>query len=47
MTVDYHALKHQTKKDIYPLPQIDDLLDKLCKAQFLLALDLAIGYHQV
>ena len=29
MTVNYRALNRQTKKDIYPLPRIDDLLDKL------------------
>ena len=45
MTVDYRALKRQTKKDVYPLPRIDDLLDKLSKAKFLSAIDLASGYH--
>ena len=35
------------KKDVYPLPQIDDLLDKLRDARFLSAIDLASGYHQV
>ena len=29
MTVDYRALNCQTKKDVYPLPRIDDILDKL------------------
>ena len=47
MTVDYRALNHQTKKDIYPLPRIDDLLDKLSRATCLSAIDLASGYHQV
>ena len=47
MTVDYRALNHQTKKDVYPLPRIDDLLDKLSKAMCLSAIDLASGYHQV
>ena len=47
MTADYHMLNHQTKKDVYPLLWIDDLLDKLRKAQFLLAIDLDSGYHQV
>ena len=45
MTVDYQALNRQTKKDVYPLPRIDDLLDKLSKAKFLSAIDLASGYH--
>ena len=45
MTVDYRALNNLTKKDVYPLPRIDDLLDKLSKANFLSALDLASGYH--
>ena len=47
MTVDYHALNRQTKKDVYPLPQIDDLLNKPVHALFFSAIDLASGYHQV
>ena len=35
------------KKDIYPLPRIDELLNKLHDARFLSAIDLASGYHQV
>ena len=35
------------KKDVYPLPRIDDFLDKLVHARFLSAIDLASGYHQV
>ena len=47
MTVDYRGLNRQTKKDIYPLPCIDNLLDKLSKVCFLSAIDLASGYHQI
>ena len=47
MTVDYCALNKQTKKDVYPLLRIDDLLDKLGHAHFLSAIDLPSGYHQV
>ena len=47
MMVDYRVLNCQTKKDIYPLPRIDDLLDKLSKAMCLSEIDLASGYHQV
>ena len=45
--MDYSALNCQTKKDVYMLPWIDDLLDKLSEAQFLSTIDLASGYHQV
>ena len=45
MTVDYRALNRQTKKDVYPLPCIDDLLDKLSRAKFLSTIDLASGYR--
>ena len=47
MTVDYRALNRQPKKNVYTLPRIDDLLDKLSKAMCLSAIDLASGYHQV
>ena len=46
MTVYYHALNRYTKKDVYPLPHINDLLDKLVHNCFLSAIDLASGYHQ-
>ena len=45
MTVDYRALNRQTKKDVYLLPRIDDLLDKLSHARFLSVIDFASGYH--
>ena len=34
-------------RDRYPLPQIDDLLDRLSSAQWFSKLDLAQGFHQV
>ena len=43
MTVNYHAFNRQTKKDVYPLPRIDNLLDKLIHARFLSAIDLEVG----
>ena len=45
MTVDYCAFYRYTKKDMYQLPCIDDLLDKLVNAHFLSAIDLESGYH--
>ena len=47
MIIDYCALNRLTKKDVYPLPRIDNLLDKFLHARFLSAIDLASGYHHV
>jgi len=47
MCVDYRGLNSITAKDRYPLPYIEDLLDKLHRACVFTKLDLASGYHQV
>ena len=36
-----------TKKDVYPLPRIDDILDTLGGAQYFSTLDLSSGYWQI
>ena len=47
MCIDYRALNHQTKLDVFPIPRIADLLDHLGHAPFFLSVDLAIAYHQI
>jgi len=47
MCVDYRGLNSITDRDRYPLPFIEDLLDKLYGAHVFTKLDLASRYHQV
>jgi hypothetical protein len=45
--VDYRALNAVMVKDVYPLPRIDETIDKLRGAVWFSTLDLCSGYHQV
>ena len=45
--IDYRRLNSITKKDVYPLPRIDDILDTLGGTKFFSSLDLAAGYWQI
>ena len=45
--VDYRKLNEVTRKDTFPLPQIDDLLDQLGQARYSSTLDLAAGYWHI
>ena len=47
MCVDYRKLNQRTRKDSFPLPQIDESLDALNGAQWFTTLDLASGFNQV
>ena len=47
LCVNYKPLNDITKKDNYPLPRIDELLDSLQDAQWFTTLDLASGYWQI
>ncbi|CAB4420776.1 unnamed protein product [Rhizophagus irregularis] len=45
--IDYRKLNAVTKSDAYPLPRIDELLDKYRTAKWFTSIDLAAGFHQV
>ena len=45
--MDYWKLNDVTRKDAYPLPQIDETLEALSSANVFTTLELASGYWQV
>jgi len=47
LVVDFRKLNEKTIKDRYPMPVISAVLDKLGRAKYFTALDLASGYHQI
>lgn len=47
MVIDFRRLNEITIDDKYPLPNINDLFDKLGRSTYFTTLDLASGYHQI
>ena len=45
--VDYRRLNSVSQVDAYPMPRVDELLDRLGKANFISTMDLTQGYWQV
>ena len=47
LCVDYRKLNAVSTNDAYPMPRIDDMIDRLGKARYFTVLDLTRGYWQV
>jgi hypothetical protein len=45
--VDFCHLNAITRKSVFPVPVIEELLDKLGNASWFTSLDLTVGYHQI
>ena len=47
MNIDYQDPKKIPVKNIYPLPQTDELIDGLKGTKFFTKIHLKLGYHQI
>jgi transposase InsO family protein len=47
LVIDFRKLNEKTIDDKYPIPNINDVLDKLGRCQYFSTLDLASGFYQV
>ena len=47
MCVDFRAVNRLTKRDTYPIPRVDDNLDRLGECDFFSTIDLESGFHQI
>jgi hypothetical protein len=44
---DYRKLNDLTVRNRFPLPIIEEIIDKLAGTQFFTKLDMTAGYHQI
>jgi len=47
LVIDYRGLHLITKKNSYPLPRIDDIINRLRSSKYFTTLDLASGFYQI
>jgi hypothetical protein len=47
MCIDYRPINKITVRDQYPIPRIDEILDRLSAARIFTTLDATSGYYQI
>ena len=47
LCIDYRALNDIIVKDVYPIPRIDEIIDKFAKSKYFSKIDLQQGYQQI
>ncbi|WP_435316602.1 reverse transcriptase family protein, partial [Klebsiella pneumoniae] len=47
LCIDYRKINKLTKSDTYPIPRVDDCIDKIGNATYVSKFDLLKGYWQV
>lgn len=47
LCIDFCKVNGVTKSDVYPIPQLEDCVDRIGHAQFVSKFDLLTGYWQV
>jgi transposase InsO family protein len=45
--IDFRKLNSLTRNDPYPIPRIDELLSRVCKAKFFTKLDIRQAFHRI
>lgn len=47
LCIDYRGLNRVTSTDAYPMPRVEELVDRVAPAKFITTMDLCKGYYQV
>lgn len=47
LCVDYRKINQVTRRDVYPLPRINDILESIRKPNYITTLDMTSGYYQI
>jgi len=47
LVIDYRKLNEKTLGDVYPLPDVTEILHQLGQSKYFSCIDMVIGYHQI